>query len=361
MAVDARYQDASDCDCGCRSAVGGLPMHRLVAYSLACDERRRDEHARQFELSVASLRESNARIPIVLFSHGLLAPEIADICNRCGVMVCYQGLYRDRLAALSPRSGDAMARYPVLHKSLNFAELAAAGAQQVLCCDLDTIFFTDVERVFERYAGPDVVAREEVYSSRSMHGVDRAFIDEPLLARLAAHLGRAMVAPINLGVVLYNHGIVAQLAAIMPTFLDDAWRLMTGLTVSGFPNVETAGTSSFPWMADVAGRASDEDRRRALPFPSNNGWIVEEVAWWLALGSIPGLRLADFAASDIAQNGEVLSTPRNQASWALCHYYSHNFPRIIEWLRPEPSPAMRVPPYLARPRRTAQPSAIFER
>jgi hypothetical protein len=331
-------------------------MPRLVSYSLACDERRRDEHACQFELSVSSLRASNPSIPVALFLHGPLAPEIAELCSRFGVMVSYQGPYRDRLAALSPRSGDAMARYPVLHKNLNFAELAAAGVRQVLCCDLDTIFFTDVEVVFERYAGPDVVAREEVYSGRSIHGADCAFIDEPLLERLAGHLGRTVMPPFNLGVVLYNHGVVARLAAIMATFLDDAWRLMTGLTIREFPNSDVAGDASFPWMADVTLRASDADRQRALPFPSNNGWIVEEVAWWLALGSIPGLTRADFAACDVAQNGEVLATSRDRAPWALCHYYSHNLTRVVEWLR-----SSRAAPPPSHPGRAARLSAVRER
>jgi hypothetical protein len=302
------------------------------------------------------LRASNPGIPVVLFSHGPLAPEIAELCSRFGVMMSYQGPYRDRLTALSPRSGDAMARYPVLHKNLNFAELAAAGVRQVMCCDLDTIFFTDVEDVFERYAGPDVVAREEVYSGRSIHGADCAFIDEPMLERLAGHLGRTVVPPFNLGVVLYNHGVVARLAGIMATFLDDAWRLMTGLTIREFPNSDVAGNASFPWMADVTRRASDADRQRALPFPSNNGWIVEEVAWWLALGSIPGLTRADFAACDVAQNGEVLATPRNHAPWALCHYYSHNLARVVEWLW---SSRAAAPP--SHPGRAARLSAVYER
>src|SRR5918995_6755422 len=175
MVAVTRYPDVPVYDCGCAGAVGMKAMPRLVSYSLACDERRRDEHACQFELSISSLRASNPSIPVALFSHGPLAPEIAQLCSRFGVMVSYQGLYGDRLAALSPRSGDAMARYPVLHKNLNFAELAAAGVRQVLCCDLDTIFFTDVEFIFERYAGPHVVAREEVYSGRSIHGADCAF------------------------------------------------------------------------------------------------------------------------------------------------------------------------------------------
>lgn len=356
MAAVARYPNLPGCDCGCTGAVGATAMPRLVSYSLTCDERRRDEHACQLELSLSSLRASNASIPVALFVHGPLAPEIAELCRRFGVMVRYQGLYGDRLAALSPRSGDAMTRYPVLHKNLNFAELAAADARQVLCCDLDTIFFTDVEVVFARYAGPHVVAREEVYSGRSIHGADRAFIDEPLLDRLASHLGRAAVPPFNLGVVLYNHGIVTQLAGIMATFLDDAWRLMTGLTIREFPNSNSAGGAAFPWLADVALHASDVDRQRALPFPSSNGWIVEEVAWWLALGSIPGLTRADFAPHDVAQNGEVLATARESAPWALCHYYSHNLARVVEWLQPS-----RAAPPLFHPGRAARQPASRER
>jgi hypothetical protein len=317
-------------------------MARLVSYSLAGDERRRAEHERQFELSIASLRAYNAHVPVVLFSHGPLAPEIGGLCSRHRVMVAHQGDYGARLSALLPHRGQALVRYPVLHKSLNFTELAAVGAQQVLCCDLDTVFFADVATLFDRYAGPHVVAREEVYCGRSRHGADRSFIDEPLLEDIAVHLGRAVVPPINMGVVLYNHGIVAHLAAVMPTFLDDAWRLMTGLTMAGSPNVDVAGNASSPWLADVAQRADETDRQRALPFPSSNGWIVEEVAWWLALGSLPGLQQADFSALDVAQNGEVLSTPPEQAPWVMCHYYSHNLERVIEWLQRQPSNAART-------------------
>jgi len=160
MAAVGRYADRSRSGCGCAGSVSTNAIPRLVSYSLVCDEQRRHEHTDQFELSVSSLRASNTRIPVVMFSHGPLAPEIAALCNRFGVMVAEQGSYGGRLAALSPRSGTAMARYPLLHKKLNFAELAAAGTEQVLCCDLDTIFFTDVDVVFDRYTGPDVVARD---------------------------------------------------------------------------------------------------------------------------------------------------------------------------------------------------------
>ena len=139
--------------------------------------------------------------------------------------------------------------------------------------------------------------------------------------------------------MLYNNGVVARLTGVMATFVDDAWRLMSGLTVCGFPNSDAAGSASFPWMADVRRYMSDADRQRALPFPSNNGWIVDEVAWWLALGSVPGLTRADFAPRDVVQNGEMLGTPLDRSTWALCHYYSHNLTRVIEWLQQVPSSA----------------------
>src|SRR5215207_7017408 len=138
LAAGKRYSSRSSGGCGCAGGLSSNAIPRLVSYSLAGDEQRRHEHAYQFELSVSSLRASNTRIPIVLFSYGPLAAEIAVLCSRFGVMVAEQGPYRDRLAALSPRSGTAMTQYRLLHKNLNFAELAAAGVEQVLCCDLDT-------------------------------------------------------------------------------------------------------------------------------------------------------------------------------------------------------------------------------
>jgi hypothetical protein len=39
---------------------------------------------------------------------------------------------------------------------------------------------------------------------------------------------------------------------------------------------------------------------RALPYPSADRWAVDEVAWWMTLGHVPGLRIADFDAADVA-------------------------------------------------------------
>ena len=62
---------------------------------------------------------------------------------------------------------------------------------------------------------------------------------------------------------------------------------------------------------------------------------MDEVALWLTLGHVPGLRTVDFDPADVAQNGEFDATSPERASWTICHYYSQNLPRIGAWLRGE--------------------------
>ncbi|MDQ3742180.1 MAG: hypothetical protein M3389_14665 [Actinomycetota bacterium] len=277
-------------------------MDRFVHYSLALPRHEeRPDLLWQLSVSLRTLREHNDRVPVGLFLHGPMTPPLAALCREHDVMVHEQGPYEERLARLCPGGWQALAEYPLLHKFLNFAELAATGARQVLFLDCDTVFLGDVERLFDGYDGPDLVAREEVHSSRSIHGVDRTFIDEPLLARLAAADGAATIPPFNLGVVLFNHGIVRELAPIEPLTLDYAWRLTAG----------------------------------ALPFPSTNWWILDEVALWLALGHAPPLETADFDPRHVVQNGEFERVDPRATSCVLCHYYSQNTGRIAEWLRAE--------------------------
>jgi hypothetical protein len=277
-------------------------VDRLVHYSLALPPHEpRPDLVRQLGTSLGTLRAHNREIPVALFAHGAMPREVAALCHEHDVMVHQQGGYEERLAALCPAGGEALAAYPLLHKFLNFRELARTGASQILFCDCDTVFFTDVAALFDRYGEADVVAREEVHSSRSIHGVDRTFIDEPLLARLAAADGAAVVPPFNLGVVLFNHDIWRALAPLDELIVDYAWRFMAG----------------------------------ALPFPSTNWWILDEVALWLALGHVPGVRTADFHPGDVAQNGEFARSDPRSAGWILCHYYSQNMGRIDAWLAGE--------------------------
>ena len=308
---------------------------RLVQYSLVLErDDWRPDLIWQFATSIRTLRENNRRIPVVLFLYGGLTPELAAVCHEHRVMVHDQGRYEHRLAMLCPRGWPALARYPLLHKLMNFRELAAVDPSQVLCCDCDTIFLGDVEVLFDRYAGPDVVAREEVHSGRSAYGVDRSFIDEPLLGRLAAHDGIAPAPPFNLGVVLLNNHVWRRLVPLDALFVDYAWRFVTWMgqhPATG--DAERYG--EFLGAVEARSRSGPADLARALPYPSVNRWILDEVACWLTLGHLPGLRFADFRRDDVAQNGEFATSDLRSAPWIVCHYYSQNLRRIDAWMRHE--------------------------
>lgn len=316
----------------------GALLDRLVHYSLSLPrEDPRPDLLRQFGASVRTLREHNGDIPVVLFVHGAMPAELAAICGEHGVMVHDQGPYEQRLAALCPVGWPALAAYPLLHKFLNMRELAATGASQVFCCDCDTVFRGDVAALFDRYRGPDVVAREEVHSSRSAYGVDREFIDEPLLARLAASAGAAPIPPFNLGVVLLNNGVVGRLEALDALLVDYAWRFACWMAQHPAQGA-AAAFGEFKGAAATRGVAGEEALARALPYPSVNRWILDEAALWLALGHVPGLTTADFHPGDVAQNGEFARSDPRSAGWIVCHYYSQNLGRIEAWMQGERTP-----------------------
>ncbi len=309
------------------------PAGRLVHYSisLAAGERRPDLVA-QLDASAGTLRAHNPDVPAVVFLYGTLGADLAAVCRAHGLMVCEQGPYERRLAELCPAGWPALARYPLLHRFLNFRELACAGATQTLYLDCDTIFFDDVERLFDRYADADVAAREEVHTARNQHETDRSFVDEPLLARLAGAEGAVAIAPFNLGVVLFGRAVVATLAAYEALFVDYAWRF--ALWAAQHPvEGDAAAFGEFLGAAEALALATPDALARALPYPSTNRWILDEVALWMALGHVPGLRVADFDRSDVAENGEFSAAGPAGASWVLCHYYSQNAARIDAWLQ----------------------------
>lgn len=314
-------------------------MNRLVSYSLSvAPHEPRPDITRQLVLSLRSLRAHSPDIPVVLFVHGELPGDAARACAEAGVHVHPQGPYERRLAALCPAGWPALAAYPLLHRFFNFAELAATRASQVLLCDCDTIFMDDVAVLFDRYGGADLVAREEVHSTRSHHGADPRFIDEALLGRLAAATGAARIAPFNLGLILLNGGVWRRLAGLDRLLADYAWRFATWMALHP-ANGDAASYGEFAGAAEARRRAGPADLARALPYPSANRWILDEVSLWLALGHVPGLRTADFDPRDVVQNGEFAAGEPADPGFVACHYYSQNLGRIERWLARRPVPA----------------------
>ena len=101
-------------------------MKRLVYYSLAASNANpRPDLIWQIELSVRSLRTYNSSVQVVVFTYGDVPSELAPALAPYGVTACHMGSYQAKLARLAPHGWQILSQYPLLHKFLNFAEIAA--------------------------------------------------------------------------------------------------------------------------------------------------------------------------------------------------------------------------------------------
>lgn len=305
---------------------------KLVCYSISLlDAATAHGLLAQFERSVSTLRRYSPTIPVVLFFYGTAPAELRRICADHAVQLVLQGDYGRRLADLCPEGWPVLVRYPALHKFLNYSTLLDAEIDQLLYCDCDTVFRDDVERLFSGYTHADLVAREEVHSDHSRYGPDPSFLDMAALNGLFRHLSVRAVPPYNSGVVLLNNRSWTELARVESWFVNCAWALLLGM--ARFPKEQLDPRfSMLDGVDQAAAMASPLQLAQAMPFPSRNQWILEEVAAWLAVGALPGLTTAHFSPSDVAQNGEFAASDPEAVGWAVCHYFSGNEDGIAAWL-----------------------------
>ncbi|MBV9197288.1 MAG: hypothetical protein JO168_24395 [Solirubrobacterales bacterium] len=64
--------------------------------------------------------------------------------------------------------------------------------------------------------------------------------------------------------------------------------------------------------------ASGQEQRLALPYPSGNGWILEQVATWLVLGPVPDITHGLLSRADVVQGSEHL----RRRGYTVAHYYT---------------------------------------
>lgn len=312
-------------------------------YSLSFPD---NEHARhaliwQFGVSIGSLRRVSPAVPVALFVHGAAAPQIAEVCRAHDVTLVEAGPYERRLRELCPAGGVPLSRHPLLHKLLNFSALSASAFSHILYSDVDTVFFRDVCELQTRYGAEDLVAREEVHSGRSHHGADLTFINEPLLLELCRHEQAAWVPPINTGVLLFRRETVRALAELEGVFVDYAWRFLTWEAINPATGI-AAAYGELEAASLARSYVRHVDTTRALPFPSANRWLLDEVAFWLTLGHLPGLRVADFSRVDVAQGGEYFLDGRPQQDPVVFHYFSQNTQAVHDWLLGRSAPAAHI-------------------
>lgn len=310
---------------------GSLVVYSLSTGSTADGNRVRPDLVHQLHLSLASLRAQDPHQPVVLFVHGPVPRDVEAACRRHGAVVVEQAPYADRLRHACPQGWPALARYPVLHKCLNFSALAQLDLDQVLCLDLDTLVAQPPAMLFERYRGlATVVAREEVFSSRSPSGHDPTFVDEDMLAALGGALRVAPLPPFNLGTVLFDGRRLAELAAVEDLFVDLCWRFVSWMAMH--PVAPGNPFAEFQGWHEAASTVGIVDALRALPFPSTNRWLLDEVALWLALAHVPQMTYADFSPADVALGTEFARASPGRSTWTLCHYFSPSLPAVEAWL-----------------------------
>ena len=285
----------------------------LVYYSLS---RSGDgTYDRQWIQSIRSLRRYNRELLVCLLVYNGVSAEILREADRGNVIVYELGDYRECLRQTFVH-GVVLSMYPTLHKFLSLCELDTSEVSQVLYLDCDTFFFDDPDILFETYTECDWYAREAPTSRRSPHGYDPANIDEMALESIVGQEGLTSVLPFNAGVCLLNHGVWKDFGRLRVTFLDNVWRLLVGR------HQRSADGSDDHIRSAVLARATYFDHSRALPYPSNNFWIAEEIALWLTLGRVRGISQGFLSWDHVLQNGEISSAIASGRHCVLSHYFS---------------------------------------
>lgn len=293
----------------------------LVYYSLACSP----DGAREEQLvqSMRSLRRHNGQIRVNLFLYGTPRRETLEEAQRQGVDVIHLGEFSDCFSELPRHWGQALVQHPTLHKLLSLRHCSFDGVDQVMFVDCDTFFFDDVDKVFAQHRDCDWYAREESLSRRNAHWYNPEYLDEDLLADIARREGLVVVPPYNSGVCVMNRGVWWGLLWLVEDFLWYAWRLLLGASLWRPEAMRNAALVQF-----VRDHASERERALALPYPSSNGWILEQVALWLVLGRLPQLSHNLLSPSHVAQGGEFTQI----TGQVLVHYFSEAEHRFFAML-----------------------------
>jgi hypothetical protein len=253
-----------------------------------------------------------------LFLFNGASAELLREAKHQNVRVLDLGSYHEFLRRLHPR-GSVLALYPTFHKFLQLGHTPLADIEQGLYLDCDTFFFDDVDRLFERYSAHHWYAREEPSSRLSHFDYDPTHVDEDLLEQIARSERLRRVLPFNSGVCLLNHQIWREWERLRVPYLDLAWRLLCGRELRG----HDAPLDHDREVRDaVLASITNSDRACALPYPSQNTWIIEQISLWLALGRLQDFSLGTFAQSDVAQGSEFYDMLESDQRCVLAHYYS---------------------------------------
>jgi hypothetical protein len=274
---------------------------KIVTYSLyVCGPPRNTDYHDELIYSVQSLRRYNKSVPVHVFLYGEHTATFISNLEDYAVTVHQMGAYEDAIRSIHRGPFHALTAYPVLHKWLNFSTLEGLAPAQILQSDCDTVFFDDVERLFQAYAKRKFYAREEPFSRASHYGYDPTYLDQDALVTIAQRERANAITPCNIGVCVLNRGLWREIAKRGDLFLSYVFRFVAGIA----HNPQQRGLL-WPELADaLAHDIAEAPDAPYLPFPSRNVWILDQVALWLTLGHIPKLTHGLLSPEHVVQGAD---------------------------------------------------------
>ena len=306
---------------------------RLIYYAVALTQD--GKYARQWSQSIRSLRRFNSHIGVRLFVFNDLSESLTREAAYWRVDIKRLGGYETWMSDRAHPHAGLLAFYPTLHKFLVLGETDMSAYSQVLYVDCDTYFFHDPELLFDRCRCSHWYAREIPGSRLSSSGIT-SNINERLISEIVKHEGLGETQTLNAGLCLLNHGIWTNFLDGEAVFLDFAWRLivgMVGLVGSPFdPRGWRSPTTKMRSGSEghlsrltslVLKDAAEKDFDKALPYPSDNWWILDEIAIVFTLGTVTGLTQTVLTKESVMQGNEFLpSNSENFVDPIVAHYFS---------------------------------------
>lgn len=286
----------------------------------------------QLVRSLHSLRAFDTEMQVILFYFGDPPPGFMEAIQRFEVEIRNLGNYVEFVRGKQARHGELFALDPKLHRWLVLQEPELTQCERILYIDSDTFFLRPPSLIFDAYRDADLYAREEPFSQRSILGYNDHYVHEDGLADLRDRESLEFVPPFNTGVCMLSRRMREAITSILPVYFDNIFRFFSWFHQNPLPGANSANSS----IRAVYDARFHPDTGRALPYPSQNRWIVDQVAMWLALGTLSGLKYGDFQPSDVWQGPEFRLYPRETPRPILCHYFGSNFGAFFDWLQASP-------------------------
>jgi hypothetical protein len=283
----------------------------------------------QLAHSLRSIRFFSPDLPVFVYLFGEAPAGFVDVLRKLNAEVRHLGEHRAYIARTQPERAEFFALDPKIHRWLVLDEPELKRCSRILYIDSDTFFFAPPSRLFERYRGADLYAREEPFSRRSILGYNPSYLDENAIAQLRQGDKLRPVPPFNTGVCLFTREMADSITSIVPAYFDYLFRFFAWFRLH--PDPRTPALTNAEQL--VHDRFLRDAAAQALPYPSQNRWIVDQVALWLALGRFPEPEFADFAPSDVWQGGEFQQMSPSTPPPILCHYFGSNMQRFFGRLR----------------------------